>query len=97
MMVARKEGDACSLISNAPEFGISTSACTLRMQGTYKTLKASTAPEIQRMNLASVVLQLKALGIDDVLNFDFMDPPPQVASAPDPASVSKASIIPPHR
>jgi ATP-dependent RNA helicase DHX8/PRP22 len=48
-------------------------------QGTFKTLKASTAPEIQRMNLGSVVLQLKALGVEDVLNFDFMDPPPQVA------------------
>ena len=33
-------------------------------------------PEILRTNLASVVLQLKALGIDDLLHFDFMDPPP---------------------
>lgn len=28
-----------------------------------------------RSNLASVVLQLKKLGIDDLVHFDFMDPP----------------------
>uniref|UniRef100_A0A2P2I5T5 RNA helicase n=1 Tax=Hirondellea gigas TaxID=1518452 RepID=A0A2P2I5T5_9CRUS len=33
-------------------------------------------PEIQRTNLASTVLQLKAMGINDLLGFDFMDPPP---------------------
>ncbi|KAK4201454.1 putative ATP-dependent RNA helicase [Triangularia verruculosa] len=36
----------------------------------------SPTPEIQRTSLSSVVLQLKALGIDDLLNFDFLDPPP---------------------
>ncbi|KAI7813069.1 ATP-dependent RNA helicase DHX33 [Triplophysa rosa] len=34
-----------------------------------------TVPEIQRCNLASVVLQLLALGVSDVLNFDFMSKP----------------------
>ncbi|CAO3665843.1 unnamed protein product [Rhizopus stolonifer] len=34
-------------------------------------------PEIQRTNLASVVLQLKSLGVKNLLEFDFMDPPPQ--------------------
>ena len=33
-------------------------------------------PEIQRTNLGNVVLQLKAMGIHDLLAFDFMDPPP---------------------
>jgi ATP-dependent RNA helicase DHX8/PRP22 len=33
-------------------------------------------PEIQRMNLSMIVLTLKAMGINDLLNFDFMDPPP---------------------
>ena len=33
-------------------------------------------PEIQRTNLGNVVLMLKSLGINDLLNFDFMDPPP---------------------
>jgi pre-mRNA-splicing factor ATP-dependent RNA helicase DHX15/PRP43 len=34
-----------------------------------------TYPEIQRSNLGAVVLQLKKLGIDDLVHFDFMDPP----------------------
>ncbi|XP_045475349.1 ATP-dependent RNA helicase DHX8 isoform X2 [Harmonia axyridis] len=33
-------------------------------------------PEIQRTNLATTVLQLKTMGINDLLNFDFMDAPP---------------------
>ncbi|KAJ3608168.1 hypothetical protein NHX12_025218 [Muraenolepis orangiensis] len=33
-------------------------------------------PEIQRTNLASTVLSLKAMGINDLLAFDFMDSPP---------------------
>lgn len=33
-------------------------------------------PEIQRSNLSHTTLLLKAMGIDDLLNFDFMDPPP---------------------
>lgn len=39
-------------------------------------LDETTIPEIQRTNLGSVVLMLKSLGIDDLINFDFMDPPP---------------------
>ncbi|KDP35779.1 hypothetical protein JCGZ_10415 [Jatropha curcas] len=42
-------------------------------------LDDSTVPEIQRTNLANVVLSLKSLGIHDLLNFDFMDPPPSEA------------------
>lgn len=44
-----------------------------------KDMEDNTVPEIQRTNLASVVLALKSLGIDDLLNFDFMDPPPAEA------------------
>ncbi len=40
-------------------------------------LLVMTVPEIQRTNLGNVVLLLKSLGIDDLLTFDFMDPPPQ--------------------
>jgi len=39
-------------------------------------LQENTEPEILRTNLGSVVLQLKSLGIDDLVNFDFVDPPP---------------------
>ncbi|GAA5907660.1 hypothetical protein JCM5296_000845 [Sporobolomyces johnsonii] len=34
-------------------------------------------PDIQRQNLAHTILMLKAMGINDLLNFDFMDAPPQ--------------------
>ena len=34
-------------------------------------------PEIQRTNLGNVVLLLKSLGVENLLEFDFMDPPPQ--------------------
>lgn len=36
----------------------------------------STIPAIQRQNLSSTILILKAMGINDLLNFGFMDPPP---------------------
>ena len=36
----------------------------------------STIPEIQRQNLESVILTLKALGLNDLIGFDFLDPPP---------------------
>ncbi|KCV69479.1 adenosinetriphosphatase [Fonticula alba] len=38
-------------------------------------LEENTVPEIQRTNLGNVVLLLKSLGIDDLVNFDFLDPP----------------------
>lgn len=42
----------------------------------FKTeMQENTYPEILRSNLGSVVLQLKKLGIDDLVHFDFMDPP----------------------
>ncbi len=42
----------------------------------YKNeMQDNTYPEILRSNLGSVVLQLKKLGIDDLVHFDFMDPP----------------------
>ncbi|CAJ0941256.1 unnamed protein product, partial [Mesorhabditis belari] len=40
-------------------------------------LLVSTVPEIQRTNLANVVLLLKSLNVDDLLKFHFMDAPPQ--------------------
>lgn len=35
-----------------------------------------TSSQIQRTNLGNVVLMLKSLGINDLIHFDFMDPPP---------------------
>ena len=40
-----------------------------------KDLQEQTYPEILRSNLSNTVLQLKKLGIDDLVHFDFMDPP----------------------
>ncbi|KAJ0095301.1 hypothetical protein Patl1_16693 [Pistacia atlantica] len=47
----------------------------------FEKLEDSTEPEIKRCNLSNVILQLKALGIDDIIGFDFLDKP------------SRASII----
>ncbi|KAG6120252.1 hypothetical protein E4U14_003917 [Claviceps sp. LM454 group G7] len=40
-------------------------------------LYLQTIPEVQRTNLSNTVLMLKSLGVKDLLDFDFMDPPPQ--------------------
>ncbi|XP_045471594.1 pre-mRNA-splicing factor ATP-dependent RNA helicase DHX16-like [Harmonia axyridis] len=39
-------------------------------------LEDNTIPEIQRINLGNAVLMLKALGINDLVHFDYLDPPP---------------------
>ena len=36
----------------------------------------SSIPDIQRQNLSTTILMLKAMGVNDLLHFDFMDPPP---------------------
>ncbi|KAA0150361.1 hypothetical protein FNF27_04802 [Cafeteria roenbergensis] len=41
----------------------------------HEELIEQTYPEILRSNLSTVVLTLKQLGIDDLVHFDFMDPP----------------------
>jgi ATP-dependent RNA helicase DDX35 len=48
----------------------------LYTEETYETLQETTPPELQRSNLAPFILQLKALGIDNVLRFDYLSPPP---------------------
>ena len=42
-----------------------------------KEMQPETQPELQRTNLANTVLTLKAIGIDDLINFPFLDPPPE--------------------
>lgn len=55
----------------------------LYTEGCYKNdLLVAAVPEIQRTNLANVVLLLKSLGVQDLLKFHFMDPPPQVLVVP---------------
>ncbi|KAG9510914.1 Pre-mRNA-splicing factor ATP-dependent RNA helicase DHX15 [Fragariocoptes setiger] len=40
-----------------------------------KEMPDQTYPEILRSNLSSIILNLKRLGIQDLVHFDFMDPP----------------------
>ena len=37
-------------------------------------------PEMQRADLAATVLQLKALGVDNIMTFEWLAPPPAEAS-----------------
>ncbi|KAF2203200.1 P-loop containing nucleoside triphosphate hydrolase protein [Delitschia confertaspora ATCC 74209] len=48
----------------------------LYTESAFKSLEESTVPEIQRSNLAPVILQLKDLGIDNVARFNYITPPP---------------------
>lgn len=48
----------------------------LYTEDSFTNLPEANVPEIQRSNLAPVILQLKALGIDNVVRFDFFSAPP---------------------
>lgn len=43
----------------------------------YNEMLPNTVPEIQRQNLSLTILMLKAMGINDLIHFEFMDPPPK--------------------
>ncbi|KAL9270350.1 putative pre-mRNA-splicing factor ATP-dependent RNA helicase DEAH5 [Drosera capensis] len=48
----------------------------LYTESAYKNEMSPTSiPEIQRINLGTTTLMMKAMGINDLLSFDFMDPP----------------------
>ena len=70
---------SCRLPSITKSFSFPSSvpsSSSLYTERAYRDEMLSTAvPEIQRTNLASTVLSLKAMGINDLLSFDFMDPP----------------------
>ncbi|XP_041987375.1 pre-mRNA-splicing factor ATP-dependent RNA helicase PRP16 isoform X2 [Aricia agestis] len=51
--------------------------CLYTQRQYQQELLPATVPEIQRTNLANTVLLLKSLGVEDLLAFHFMDPPPQ--------------------
>lgn len=48
----------------------------LYTEDAFDSLRLATVPEIQRTNLTTLILQLKFLGVDDILHFDFVTPPP---------------------
>jgi HrpA-like RNA helicase len=45
-------------------------------EAAFSSLSSTTLPEMQRTEISWAVLQLKALGVEDVLHFDFLSPPP---------------------
>jgi pre-mRNA-splicing factor ATP-dependent RNA helicase DHX15/PRP43 len=53
-------------------------------------LQEQTYPEILRSNLGSTVLQLKKVGIDDLVHFDFMDPPGSISLILAPETLMRA-------
>ena len=48
----------------------------LYTEAAFQSLDEASIPEIQRSNLAPVILQLKCLGIDNIARFDYLTPPP---------------------
>ncbi|KAG2374484.1 hypothetical protein C9374_010768 [Naegleria lovaniensis] len=42
----------------------------------FSKLKENTVPEIQKCNLTECLLQMKAMGIENLVFFDFLSPPP---------------------
>jgi ATP-dependent RNA helicase DHX8/PRP22 len=51
----------------------------LYTEESFHKLAANSVPEILRVNLAQVVLQLKGMGITDPASFDFVTPPDQAS------------------
>lgn len=45
-------------------------------QAAYDSMRPQDVPELQRSDLAPTILQLKALGIDNIARFGFLSPPP---------------------
>lgn len=46
----------------------------------FYNLRENPIPEIKRCNLSNEILQMKSLGIEDVINFDYIEKPPQSLS-----------------
>ena len=59
----------------------------LYTEDTFAGLAPTSSAEVHRVSLAGVVLSLKALGVDDVLRFDFVTPP-----SLNPATVAFSSL-----
>ena len=54
-------------LSHLPSLALSS-----LLEESYKSLDRTTVAEMQRSSMAPVVLQLKALGVDNVLRFDYL-------------------------
>jgi ATP-dependent RNA helicase DDX35 len=51
-------------------------ALRLCTEAAFAALPSAPVPEVQRADLAGIVLQLKALGVDDIMAFEWLAPPP---------------------
>ncbi|KAM7255307.1 hypothetical protein ACFE04_015003 [Oxalis oulophora] len=60
-----------------PLKGMESLCYHLYPESEFSKLEDSTKPEIKRCNLSNVILQLKALGADDIVGFDFIEKPPR--------------------
>lgn len=68
------------ILTSQPNYFLFRVCYRLYTEMAYKNeLYINTIPEIQRTNLSTVVLLLKSLGVEELLDFDFMDPPPRVS------------------
>lgn len=55
---------------------VSSGVCfRLYTEDSFESLEDATVPEVLRVNLAQVVLQLKGMGVHDPRTFDFLTPP----------------------
>lgn len=61
-------------------------------KGEFEAMKEMPIPEIKRCSLASVALQLLAIGID-ITTFDFMDEPPEESTAAAIACLQKLAAV----
>jgi HrpA-like RNA helicase len=59
-------------------------------EATFLSLENATVPEILRCSLATVILQLKVLGVKDVLKFDFLQSPSETSIK---ASLNKLTML----
>ncbi|KDP47064.1 hypothetical protein JCGZ_10791 [Jatropha curcas] len=73
--VSRTAADQCA--GRASRTDLATCYMLYTESAYLNEMVPSPVPEIQRTNLGNVVLLLKSLKIDNLPDFDFMDPPPQ--------------------
>ncbi|RKP12336.1 putative ATP-dependent RNA helicase DHX35 [Piptocephalis cylindrospora] len=48
----------------------------LYTKASYESLSPHMVPEIQRSDLSPIILQLKAMGVENIMDFSFLSPPP---------------------
>jgi ATP-dependent RNA helicase DDX35 len=70
-----------SAVQRSGRAGRTSSGKCLRLytETTYERLRPTTPSELSRIDLSTQILQLKALGIDNIARFDFLPPTPPSA------------------